>query len=191
MGARYSDEQWKDLKTKILVGIILLVVGGSAYSIGPGLEKYLDRARRQKTAEWAPRWYYNIARIYEATWRKEKARAVYEEFYLTYCGDESKIEALDAVIEETKWNTEQRSFWPDVAGRYSPESRPAWVGGEDAKPHPLMADVLVKVSRMYEDERIYPQCRYAYLCVLRCFPEGTKAYEAAKKAEHRAVQRSF
>lgn len=191
MGARYSDEQWKDLKTKIVLGIILAVFVGAGYSIGPGLEKYLDRARKQKTTEWAPRWYYNIGRIYEATWRKEKARAVYEEFYLTYCGDESKNDALQTVLEETNWNTEQRSFWPDVALRYSQETRPAWVGGEGAKPHPLLADVLVRVSRMYEDERIYPQCRYAFVCVLRCFPEGTKAYEAAKKAEHRSVQRSF
>lgn len=191
MGARYSDEQWKDLKTKVMVGLILAVIIGSGYSIGPGLDKFLDRARKRKTEEWAPRWFFNIGRIYESTWRKEKARAVYEEFYLTWCGDESKVEGLVTVAEETKYETEYPNFWPDVADRYTRENRPAWVGGEGAKPHPLIADMLIRVSRMYEDDRIYPQCRYAFLCVLRCFPPGTKTYEQAQQAEKRSVSRSF
>lgn len=191
MGARYSDEQWKDMKTKLMVGIVLAVIGAAAYSIGPGLDKYLQRARLRKTEEWAPRWMYNIARIYEATWRKEKAQAVYKEFYLTYCGDESKIEALETVREDLKWDIDFNSFWPDVALEYNKDNRPAWVGGEGAKPHPLMASVLIRVSRMYEDERIYPQCRYAFTCVLHCFPNDSKNIELAQRAEKRSVSRSF
>ena len=94
------------------------------------------------------------------------------------------------MLEETKWAIDYPCFWPEVAGRYTPETRPAWVGGEDAKPHPLIADMLIRVSRMYEDDRIYPQCRYAFTAVLRCFP-GTPAHEAAQKAEKRSMSRSF
>jgi hypothetical protein len=51
--------------------------------------------------------------------------------------------------------------------------------------------VLVRVSRIYEDDRLYPQCRYAFMCVLNCFPADTKAYELAQKAEKRSVGRAF
>ncbi|MCO5168049.1 MAG: hypothetical protein M9894_17025 [Planctomycetes bacterium] len=187
-----SEEQWNDLKFKITIAVVLLVVGGCVYAIGPGLEKFRDRARLRKTEPWAPEWYFKIGRIYEATWRMDKAVDVYQEFYLHWSGDEQQFRyELNEVLEEAKFDLDFISFYPDVAGRYTKDTRPAWVGGEGAKPHPLMAEVLMRLCRFEEDRRNYHTARYYYLVVLKCFPEGTQAHKDALAAQKRYAQRGM
>lgn len=190
--ARMSEEQWKDFKFKIGVGVVFLIVGACAYGIGPGLEKvFLQRARLRKTEAWAPEWYYKVGRVYEATFRTDKAVKVYEEFYLNWCGDERLIPALDEVMEESKFELEHRTFFPEVAGRYTKDTRPMWVGGEGAQPHPKLADVLMRLSRYEEDRRNFHTARYYYLGVLKCFPAGTQAHTQALAAQKRYASRSM
>lgn len=187
--ARMSEEQWSDLKFKITIGVILLIVGFAVYSIGPGLDSlYLKRARTHKAEPWAPKWFYNVGRIYEATGRMPKALETYKEFYFNYCGDEKQLPGIEVAFEATEWgNTENYALVPQWAGG----SRPSWVGGEGAKPHPMMADVLMRLSRHEEDQRNYPQARLYYMMVLENFPAGSPAYVQAEAAKKRDVARGF
>ncbi len=190
--ARMSEEQWNDLKFKITVGVILLIVGSAAYSIGPGLKKFVARARAHKTElAWAPKWYYNLGRIYEATWRKPEAEEVYKEFYHNYSGDEKLLQGIATVIEDTKYPQQDIiAFIPKWGG----PGRPTWVGGEGAKPHPLLADVLMRLSRMEEEQRNYQDSRLYYRMVLDnpdVFAPGTPAHVAAEAAKKRDISRGF
>lgn len=190
--ARMSEEQWNDLKFKIGVGVVLLVVGSAAYGIGPGLKKFVAHARAHKTEPWAPKWYYNIGRIYEATWRRQEALETYKEFYFNYCGDERQLPGIGLVFEETQYpHTEHYAFVPIWAAQ---GGRPSWIGGENAKPHPLMADVLMRLSRDEEDKRNYIDARLYYRMVLDnpdVFPPGSKAHVEAEAAKKRDIQRGF
>lgn len=188
--ARMSEEQWNDLKFKITIGVILAIIGGSVYAVGPGLSKFVDRARARKTEPWAPKWFYNVGRVYEITGREPKALEVYKEFYLLYSGDERQLPGIEVALEGYP-HQDHYALVPTWASAYSEGSRPAWVGGENAKPHPLMAAVLMRLSRIAEDKRDYQEARVFYRMVLHNFPEGTPTYTEAKKAEKRDISRGF
>jgi hypothetical protein len=183
-----SEEQWKDLKMKLTVGVIIAVIGSCVYAIGPGLEKFVDYARDNKNTDWAPRWYYNVGRVYEATWREQKARAVYEDFWKHWSGDERAIPELATMMEDIKYEAQAYAFVPIWAVKHPDRE---WIGGPGAAPHPLMADILMRLSKMEEDKRNYQEARYYYSCVLYCFPSGTDAYAAADKAKKRDLSRGF
>lgn len=183
-----SEEQWKDLKTKITVAVIIGIIAACGYAIGPGLMKFVDHARKHKTEPWAPKWYYNVGRIYEATWRAPKAMEVYEDFWRNYSGDEAALSDLFVMIEDIKYDTAYPSLVPLFLSK-NPNRE--WVGGPGAKPHPLMADVLMRLSKMEEERRQYQEARYYYSAVLYCFPSGTAAYTAAEQAKKRDLARGF
>lgn len=188
--ARMSEEQWNDLKFKITVGVIVLVVVGSAYGIGPGLKKFRASAIARRTElDFAPKRLYQIGRIYEATWRPAEALETYKQFYWNYCGDEKQLPGIGVVFEELNWQwTDNYALIPMWAGT---PGRPSWVGGENAKPHPLLAEVLMRLSRIEEDKRNYSEARLYYRMVLDNFPAGSQAYVAAEAAKKRDVQRGF
>lgn len=186
--ARMSEEQWNDLKLKITIVVILLIVGSAAYAIGPGLNKFVLHARANKTADWAPKCYYWIGRIYETTWRWPQAEEVYKEFYHNYSGDEKLLEGIGVVFEDIDYpHQDYYAMIPKWAG----ESRPSWVGGEGAKPHPLMAEVLMRLSKHEEEARNYIDARLYYRMVLENFPRENPAFALAEAAKKRDLSRSF
>lgn len=200
MGARYSDEQWKDLKLKIQLGIVALVVGTCIFLVGPGIGKVVNYAKKNKDKPWAAKWLYNCGRIMEMTWRDEKALELYEnDFYLLYCGDESKLdwsvvqtEAAAQRGDREKLDPTDRFFIPWTAAKYTPETRPPWVGGEGAKPHPLMQDVLYRVLKFYENHRESLRVAHLYKAALKtgAFSPDAEATQRMIDAERRAIMRS-
>ncbi len=200
MGARYSDEQWKDLKMKIQLGIVALIVGTAIFFVGPGLGKIVNYAKKNKDKPWAAKWLYNCGRLMEMTWRDDKALELYEnDFYLLYCGDESQIdwtevqkEMAQAQGQPEKLSDSDRFFLPWIAAKYTPETRPAWVGGEGAKPHPLLEAVLYRVLKFYENHRDSLRVQHIYKACLRppgIFPADAESHQRMIDAERRAVMR--
>lgn len=194
--ARYSEEQKKDMMFKLQIGVLLAVLGSIGYGLGPGLPKFLEHARKNKDKPWAPTWYLRVGRLMEATFREPQAREVYDEFYLNWSGDESQLTGLDSLEEYYKDAYDpklHRWLWPAVATRYNPDSnpRPAWIGGEGAKPHPMLAEVLMRVVRMHEGERDYGPVRHMYKAVLAVFPPDCLGYKQAEEARKRDAGRSF
>ena len=193
-----SEEQKQDRKVKLTVLAVVVVLGLCVYGIGPGLGKVLDHWRLKKNDPQAPVWYYRVATIYSSTFREAKAKEVWEEFYLTYSGNEANVEGLDVALQHMEMAPDDwpnRHFIPWIANRYSETNpRPAWlgvssdpkaplIGGENAKPHPLLQDVLYDYGKTFEDGRNYFEARHLYSCALYCFPGGTKVatkLEAAK-----------
>lgn len=182
-----SEEQKKDLQTKITVALVVLIVGGAIYGIGPGLSRFVDHARSHKSEPWAPKWYYNIGRVYEATWREKDALKVYQEFYTLWSGDESKYDFV-TVQEQAKQELDSPALVPMWA---APGREP--LGGPGAQPHPLMADVLMRLCQIEENRRDYQTARWYYTCVLVIFPQSLnpQAYARAEAAHKRDLSRSF
>jgi hypothetical protein len=182
-----SEEQKKDLQMKITIAVVVIIIGAAIYSIStPGLERLRQKAMASPTEPWAPEWMYKIARVYEATWRKDKALETYKDFYYLYSGDERRLEGIQVTIDESQFGGASYSLIP----RWENMNR-TWVGGEGAQPHPLMADVLLQMCKICEDDRNYPEARFYYMNVLNCFPAGTEVYNRAKEAEKRDKGRAF
>lgn len=193
-----SEEQWKDLKFKIQIGVFLAIVGAAIFAIGPGLVKFADHAKKHRTEPWAPKWLYNVGRLYEMTGRQDKAKAIYEDFYLIYSGDESKVDfsqvraEMPKVRNKNEEDPNDRWYVPWVAARYTPETRPAWVGGEGAAAHPLLAMVMYRMLKMYEEDRNYMEVRYLYRAVLYTnLGAGTEGYQRMDESKKRDIVRSF
>ncbi len=199
MGARYSDEQWKDLKIKIQLGILALVVGTVVFLGGPGIGKIVNYAKKNKDKPWAAKWLYNCGRFMEMTWRDEQALKLYEnDMYLLYCGDESKLdwELVQKEMANARGKGEvlepsDRHFLPWIAQAYTPESRPPWVGGEGAKPNPKLQDAMYRVLKYYEDHRDSLRVQHIYKACLKtgAFSPEDEATQRMLDAERRAIMR--
>ena len=202
--ARYSEEQWKEFKFKLTLLVIVVVVGGAIAAAGPGLEPiFLKRALAQKEQPWAPRWIFNVAKVMEWTFRSKRAKEIYEnEFYWNYRGNEAQEEGLARLAEEIYPNHENpehfRYFlhWQVLpyltATDEEKRKQPEWVGGEFAKPHPLMAKVLNRVAKMYEERRDYLPMRHIHRAVQRCFKDvDPQAWAENEEAIKRDSMRSF
>lgn len=199
MGSRLSEEQKNDLKIKIQIGIFLAIVAAAIYVVGPGLPKVLEYARKNKDKEWAPRWYLRIAKTYNSTFREKQAMEVCQEFYLNWSGDESRLpldDALESLYGEKYDRERDRWIWPRVAcnyvGRDAPK-RPPWQGGEGAKPHELLPEILMMVIKQYEGERDYPPVRHILRASLApgVFTPGTKVYKRLEEAKIRDLVRGM
>jgi hypothetical protein len=200
MGARYSDEQWKDLKMKIQLGILALVVGAAAYLGGPGIGKIVNYAKKNKEKPWAAKWMYNCGRFMEMTWRDDQALALYEtEIYPLFCGDESKLDWTQVQSEMAFARGKQelspldRYFLPWVVETYVPiETRPPWIGGEGAKPNPVLQAALYRVLKHYEDRRDSLRVQHLYKACLRtgAFPPDDEASQRMLDAERRGIMRN-
>lgn len=200
---RYSEEQWKEFKFKLTLFIVVVVVGGAAAAIGPGLEPlFLKRAREKKTEAWAPRWMYNIARIEEATFRLPRAKELYEqEIYWLYRGNEAQYEPLAAMIETEYADNDDpdryRYFLPWLVWPYLDSSteegrkQPDWVGGEFAKPNPIMGRVLNRVAKIYEEKRDYIPMRHVHKVMKYSFKEDAEAWAEGEEARLRDSTRSY
>lgn len=200
MGARYSDEQWKDLKLKIQLGIVALIVGVLAYLGGPGIGRIVNYSKKNKDKPWAAKWLYNCGRFMEMTWRDDKALELYEnDMYLLYCGDESKLD-WEPVQKEMAFargkpdnlDPGDRFFLPWIAQKYTPETRPAWIGGEGAKPHPMLQAALYRVLKYYEDHRDSLRVQHIYKACRRTnvFPPEDEASKRMEDAERRGIMRN-
>ncbi len=199
MGARYSDEQWKDLKMKIQIGILALVVGTLGFLGGPGIGKIVNYAKKNKEKPWAAKWLYRCGRFMEMTWRDEQALKLYEnDFYLLYSGDESKLDW--STVQQDMANARgkgevllpaDRCFLPWISQAFTPESRPPWVGGEGAKPDPLLQDVLYRVLKYYEDHRDSLRFQHIYKACLKtgAFSSDAEATQRMLDAERRGIMR--
>jgi hypothetical protein len=187
-----SEEQRKDLKFKVIAATILFTVLGSIYMIGPGLESVvLKRARANRDKPWAKKHVYYVGRIYEATFRDNKAKEVYEkDFYPYYCGDEEQIDAFYEVQEDTGiWADEYLYFLPWVASTYTEENRPKPLS---VKPdEEFFPEVLLQLAKIYEGEKLYQQSDHVFYCVKRVWPNNADLQERADKAIKRRAQRSY
>lgn len=200
---RYSEEQWKELKFKLTLLVVILIVGGAVAGAGPGLEPiFLKRAIERKTEPWAPKWMLNIARLEEWTFRRKRAKELYEnEFYWAYRGNESINEGLAALVEELYSEQDDPDRWKyflpwkvapyldaaDEAGKKQPE----WIGGEFAKPHKLMGPMLLRLARMYEDDRDYISMRHIHKAVKYCFKDDAEVVTQVDEAIRRDSVRQY
>jgi hypothetical protein len=197
VGSRMSEEQKNDLKIKIQIGIFLAVILGALYAVGPGIHKFLDHARKNKDKKWAPEWYLRVAKVLHSTFREKESLKVCEEFYLVWSGDESKLplaETLEAYYGERYDKQMHHWIWPAVAQQYvgkNAPKRPPWQGGEGAKPHPLLTDIMVMVIKHHEGERDYPPLRHIIRASLAAFPKETVAYKRLEEAQKRDIVRSY
>jgi hypothetical protein len=168
-----SEEQWKDLKLKITLAVIVAIVGASVYGVGPGLDKFAARELQHAKEPGVAKKIYNIGRMYEATWREKKALDLYQKAYYVYAGDESKLQGIAQAQDETKMYEDSYALIPFWAG-----GRPQDSFTEGQAPDPVMGDILMRVGRWQEDQRNYGEMRYLYKCVMYCFPGSAAAKEA-------------
>ncbi|RMG18432.1 MAG: hypothetical protein D6731_02035 [Planctomycetota bacterium] len=198
--ARMSEEQKKDLKLKLALATVVVVVGGAGYLAGPGLEPvFLDYAREHKTEPWAPEWYYKCAKVMQWTFRPERAQEVFEEFYLTYGGHDWELD-FEPVLEERHGDEDQAYYLPWVNAKFDglpgideddpdiKNRRPAPVSKE---PHPLLGKVLYEIGFHFERERQYYQCDHIYSVLYHMWPEGSEAHQLAVAARKRRLLSSF
>ncbi len=199
-----SEEQKKDLKLKLYLAATVVVVGASIYAVGPGLPKLVERQLRKPEHPTTPKFVAFAAGLFDVTYRKEQALSTIRSFYLHYSGDELNFEPLRRAAEdahsEAKYPIYERftpehlaTFLPWISSEYDEEARPRpkWVGGEGAKPHPKLADVLIRMARIYEyEEKNYEYAQHIYRCVKHAFPE-TEAAKSAQAGMIRAATRSF
>ena len=189
--ARMSEEQWKDLKLKIIVGVILLTLGLSAYAVGPGLPKFLDYARKHNKEPWAPKWYYRIAKVMEASWRRDQAQEIYVEFVMTF-GDDKTVDFEPGLTYERHpgdhfaypyylpWKAHelwaQDKEWPDPVQKADRE---------------LLGKVLRAHFEYLEDEKKYPEMRHLLGCIKNMWPPGSPTQQFGELAHIRDATRSF
>lgn len=182
-----SEEQKKDLQVKLTVGAIVLVIGLCIYAIStPGLDTIKQKLLAKPNDPQTPTWLYRIGRIYEATWRRPKAEETYRDIYYLYSGDEKSLAGIAASIEDSGWPAATYCLVP----KWENPNR-QWIGGEGAAPHPIMADVLLQLCKLSEEDRNYQEARFYYLNVLNNFPAGTEAHTKALDAEKRDKSRAF
>ncbi len=187
-----SEEQRKELKFKLIAGTILILVVGSIYMIGPGLDSVvLERARKNRDKPWAKKHIYYVGRIYEATFRDEKAKKVYEnDFYPYYCGIEYDVEEFADVQEvEGIYVEEYWAFLPWVAAAWTEETRPKPIGNKPDKE--FLPIVLLQLGKIYEGEKQYQQSDHVFYCVKYVWPDDPELQARADKAIKRRTQRSY
>ena len=196
--ARRSEEQWKDLKFKIQVSVVLAIVIGTAICVGPGLEPiFLKRARKNLDKPGAPVHMYRIARI-EETMRRDKAMEIYREIYINYAGDESSLDEIGEVLATIgKYDDPENYFLaPWLATQYDlpgededgKPTRPNHQTG--SRPHPLVGEALLRLALFLEDHKDYTKTRHLFPMLIAVFP-GTEVAKQAESAMLRDVQRSF
>lgn len=199
-----SEEQKKDLKLKLYLAATVLVLGGVGYAVGPGLPKLVEKQLRKPEHPNTPKFVAFAAGLMDVTYRKEQALETIKSFYLLYSGDELNFEPLRLAAEEA--HTESKypihgqfapehlsTFLPWISNQYDDDTkrRPRWIGGEGAKPHPKLADVLIRLARIYEyEDKNYPYAQHIYRCVKHAFP-GTEAATSAQAGMIRAATRAY
>ena len=198
--ARRSEEQWKDLKFKLTVLVTLALIVGAVVCVGPGLRPiFLERARKNMDKPGTAKRMYQIARLEEATMRREKAMEIYSEIYINFAGDETQMDGITKVLESLgKEDTPEEHFlapWlanqyalPGEEGEGEKPARPNHTIGP--KPDPIVADALMRLGLFFEDHKDYIKTRHLFPMIKECFP-GTEAAKEADAALLRDVQRSF
>lgn len=197
--ARLSDEAKKDRKVKIVVGLILFVIIGFGFGIGPGLPRVLDHAREHRTEPWAAQRYLHIAFVMEMTFREDKAMEIYDEFYLLWGGKDWE-EDFSEVLGELHDNEHYGYYFPQVNARYDgfpgiDEDDPDIVNRRPAPlsdtRHPLFGQALIKRAKYFEGQRLYSESRPMFACLFFMWPPGSPEHTEGEQGRRRAALRSF
>lgn len=199
---RYSEEQWKEIKFKITLLVIVVVVGLLVVGAGPGLEPvFLKRAIERKNEPWAAKRMLDIAKLEEMTFRRKAARRIYEdEFYWAYRGNEAANEGLQKMIEEQYETRDDiddaeryRYFlpykvWPHLDAGTQP---PPWVGGEFAKPDKTFAEGMLRLARQMEDDHDYVNMRHLHQAILYALSDDPKIKAEIEESIKRDKTRAY
>lgn len=199
---RYSEEQWKEIKFKITLLVIVLIVGAAIAGAGPGLEPFfLKRAIAHKTEPWAAKRMLDIAKLEEMTFRRKAARRIYEEeFYWAYRGNEAANEGLQKMVEEQYASRDDvndperfQYFLPWKNWSYidSGTTPPPWVGGEFAKPDKYFAQGMLRLARQLEDDHDYVNMRHLHQAILYALSDDPKIKAEIEEAIKRDKSRAF
>lgn len=174
---RMSEEQWKDLKLKFTVLLVLIAIAIPVFAVGPGLPKILEYTRKHQKEPWAQKWYFYIGRTYEITGRDEKGLETYYEFYQLYRGDEEEHETqFEEIAEELKRPDERLAYIPWEAAKYDEDSRPPSIIPKRSE---FLGKVLLQVAKQYENRRDYLPARWIWACVFKMWPAGSEEQQRA------------
>ncbi len=200
--SRLSEEQRKDMKIKIVLGSFFAVLIAIFWFVGPGVGYWLDKARKQPKASWAPKYFYRVALIYENTWRAAKAQDTYDEFYLRYGGKdwldqenfEEAAEALGLQDEEFvyyfPWVMEKYDGLPGV-DEDDDEIKNRRPDSYNTKPDKNFGKVIVARLKFWEGEKKYWYSRHLIKILLHMYPPGSWEFQEGEQAHRRDAMRSF
>jgi hypothetical protein len=195
--ARRSEEQWKDIKFKLTVFVVLATVVTTVVCVGPGLRPiFLERARKNLDKPWAAVHMYNIARLEEMTMRRDNAMEIYSEIYINFAGNEQELDGIERALAELGSEGDEEKYFLapwlatqyDLPGEEAENPRPNHQIGP--KPHKMVPKALMRLGEYLEDHKDYVKTRHLFRAIKYCFP-GTQEANEAEAALLRDVQRSF
>lgn len=194
-----SDEAKKDLKIKITVAVIVVLVGGPLLALGPGMPSIVKHYREKRAEPDSPKRLLQCAQLMDMTMREDEAQKLYDDLYLMYSGNDWEAD-FELVLEELGTGDDQAFYLPWLVKDYDgmpgvdPDDpdivnrRPAPVSSTR---HPIMGEVLQAKAKYLEDARLYGKCRHIYRCLFYMWPDGSPEKAAGKAAEVRHLSRSF
>ena len=192
-----SEEQKKAFKQKLYTVTFFALLLGTVVYFGPGLHRLqVEPALRDRDADGL----LFAAEILWWTGRREQARAVYEDVYLLFRGDELADDALYEMAasrygEDSGWDRYVPQVW---YSRYWDAENEAFLEPElqpvdpQGKPHPRLPEALLRLGQYWEDEKERIHYVHIYMVIDRCFPDADpELRERAKKGLLRAQTRSL
>lgn len=185
-----SEEQKKDLKIKVVVGAIVLVVAGTILALGPMLPKILASVRKNKKDPGAAAKYYYIGTIFKWTGRGDDAIKTYEEFWLNYVDDAAEEWDWEAVQEESKYEEEAFIPWKIREFEEADKTKPAPIRGMTKKEKELFGKILANMAKYYRDKRDH-RCDHLYACLEKLWPSGSELQKIGADGVKWKKTRSF
>ncbi|MGE0713229.1 MAG: hypothetical protein AB7N76_36560 [Planctomycetota bacterium] len=190
-----SEEQRKDLKLKLTLLTIVVIIGVPIAAAGPYLGKVRDHFREKaKEDPNAPHRYVQIAMLYSWTGRQAAARETCEEFWKLFMSDQ---EDYDSIPEANycKYAIHRSDGVPQSYMPWLLEKFP-----DGVKPEPVRkasrddaAEILELYANILCDEKPpnYPFADHIHTLLASFWPPGSKGQKYGADGLLRMKQRSY
>lgn len=186
-----SSQQKDDLKTKIGLGIVAVVIFGPLLVLGPLLKPVVLKHYETKKlkAPGTPERFYQIATVMMNSFREEEAIKVYTKAYVLF-GDDHDSGDIDfsPVLDHDTGYGIGEYYLPWVVEAQPDGVRPDPVQIADRA---TMAKILAKLGQYYEDKKDYQKCNHIWVCLDSLWPVGSPGQRDGAQGILRSKTRSF
>jgi len=183
-----SEEQKKDLKIKLVILALILMVGGVGAFLGPYLPVYEKKLVKNASQPGTAKKLYWVGVVFDATGRDDKAMDTFANIWLLY-GDDyeggehdwEELAGHSDLVGNTDWPQDTYMPWRVKVLEDQDKDRPKPVFS-NKETRKYMGLGFSRAAAIMWDKRAYHASDHLYACLRYLWPKGSElAVEGADR----------